>query len=379
MVSHASASALGDASASALGDASASALGDASVSGRGDASAQAPAPASADGSRSTAPRNRLSRFAWALLGYEVLVVAWGAYVRATGSGAGCGRHWPTCNGDILPRAARVETLIELSHRLSSGGALIGTVVLLVWALRVYPRGHRVRSGAGVTMLLMVAEALIGAGLVLFELVAHDASMKRALSISLHLINTFLLLASTATTAWWASGGRPLRLRDPRGAASAVTIVFGILLAAMLVVGASGAVTALGDTLFPTPSLAAGIAQDFAPGSHLFVRLRAIHPMLAMTTAGAIVVAMGLVRSLRPARAVRILSRVAASLAVAQVAAGIADVLARAPVAMQLVHLALADLVWISLVLTGAAALAEPEVAPLARSTDTTAAPLSGIL
>ena len=155
---------------------------------------------------STAPSRGVARFAWALLGYEILVVAWGAYVRATGSGAGCGRHWPTCNGEILPRAPRIETLIEMSHRLSSGGALIGTLVLFVWAVRVYPRGHRVRRGAGVTTLLMVAEALIGAALVLFELVAHDASMKRALSISLHLINTFLLLASTATTAWWASGG-----------------------------------------------------------------------------------------------------------------------------------------------------------------------------
>jgi heme A synthase len=306
------------------------------------------------------PRASLARFAWGLLAYEILVVAWGAYVRATGSGAGCGRHWPTCNGDILPRAPRIETLIELSHRLSSGGALIGTVVLLVWALRVYPRGHRVRRGAAITASLMLAEALIGAGLVLFELVAHDASMKRALSMSLHLVNTFLLLASTATTAWWASGGAAIRLRGRRGGAAAVEVVFGVLLLAMLVVGASGAVTALGDTLFPAPSISAGIAQDFAASSHLFVRLRAIHPMLAMTTAGAIVVAMGLVRSLRPGREVGILSRLAASLAVAQVAAGIGDVLTRAPVAMQLVHLALADLVWISLVLTGVAALAEPE-------------------
>ncbi len=317
------------------------------------------------GARATKLQVRFARFAWILLGYEVLVVAWGAYVRATGSGAGCGRHWPTCNGEILPRAARVATLIEFSHRLSSGGALIGALVLLVWALRAFPRAHRVRRGAIVTMSLVVAEALIGAGLVLFELVAHDASMKRGLTVSLHLINTFLLLASTALTAWWASGGRPVRLRRQSGAASAVLIVFGVLLPAMLVVGASGAVAALGDTLFPVPTLAAGIAQDFAAGSHLFLRLRVIHPMVAMTTAGAIVLSMGLVRSLRPGRAVRVLSRVAASLAVAQVAAGIGDVLSHAPVAMQLVHLVLADLVWIGLVLTAAAALAD--VDPPART------------
>jgi heme A synthase len=143
---------------------------------------------------------------------------------------------------------------------------------------------------------------------------------------------------------------------------------------MLLVGASGAITALGDTLFPVPTLAAGFAQDFAAGAHIFIRLRAIHPMLAMTAAGAIVIAMGLVRSLRPTRAVRVASRVAASLAVAQVAAGLLDVLTRAPVWMQLVHLAFADGVWISLVLTGAAALAEvPEAASSASAAAVAAA------
>jgi heme A synthase len=303
---------------------------------------------------------RLSRFAWGLLGYEILVVAWGAYVRATGSGAGCGRHWPMCNGEVIPREARVTTLIEFSHRLSSGVALIGTLVLLVGAILVYPRGHRVRRGAWTTASLMIVEALIGAALVLLQLVEHDASMRRAISISLHLVNTFLLLASTAVTAWWAAGGRSLALRGQR----TVVTALGLVLGALVVVGASGAVTALGDTLFPAPTLSEGLAQDFAPGAHLFIRLRAIHPMLAMTTAGAIVVVMGLVRSLRPTRAVRVISRVAAALAVAQVSAGLLDVLLRAPVWMQLLHLGLADFVWVSVVLTAAAALAEaPVTAP----------------
>lgn len=283
------------------------------------------------------------------------MVAWGAYVRASGSGAGCGRHWPTCNGEIIPRAQRVETLIELSHRLSSGGAMIGTLVLLVLAIRAYPRGHRVRRGAWATAGLMMAEALIGAGLVLFALVEHDASMKRAVSISLHLVNTFLLLGTTAVTAWWASGGEaPLR----RGQRPVVATLGGVL-GAMLVVGATGAVTALGDTLFPTPSLAAGIAQDFAAGTHVFIRLRALHPAFAIMTAAAAIVVMGMVRTLRPSRATNLFSKIAAALAVAQVAAGIGDVLTRAPIAMQIVHLLLADSVWVALVLTGAAALAVP--------------------
>jgi heme A synthase len=300
-----------------------------------------------------------ARFAWGLLAYDVAVVAWGAYVRATGSGAGCGAHWPLCNGEVVPRSPPVEMLVELSHRLTSGLALALTVILLVWAFRAYPRGHVVRRGAVTTTALMMGEALIGAGLVLFQLVAHDESMKRALSVCLHMCNTFLLLGSTALTAWWASGGARVRLRGHR----AVAWTLGVPLIAMFVVGISGTVTALGDTLFPPTSLAAGLAQDFAPGAHLFVRLRAIHPILAASTGAAIIVTGGLARALRPSRAVRWLSRAAAVIVVAQVAAGLLDVALLAPVWLQLVHLALADTVWVALVLAAAAALGvEPEAA-----------------
>ena len=311
---------------------------------------------------------RFARFAWGLLAYDVAVVAWGVYVRATGSGAGCGRHWPLCNGEVVPRAPRVQTLVELSHRLSSGAALVLTGVLLVWALLAYPRGHAVRRGAAVSMALMVAEALIGAGLVLFELVAHDASMKRGLSVCLHLINTLLLLGSTALTAWWAGGGARLRLRGQGLVAWAV----GVPLAAMFVVGASGVVTALGDTLFPVTSLAAGFAQDLAPGAHLFVRLRALHPLVASTTAAAIFASGGILRTLRPSRHVRLLSFVTTGLVLAQVAAGLVDVALLAPVWMQLVHVVLADAVWISLVLTAASALSTAPDAARATTGETTA-------
>jgi heme A synthase len=301
--------------------------------------------------------DRFARFAWALLGVDVAVVAWGAYVRATGSGAGCGAHWPLCNGEVIPRAPRIETLVELSHRLSSGLAMVLTVVLLVWAFRAYPRRHVVRTAAVVTTCLMMGEALIGAGLVLLQLVARDESLRRAMSVSLHMCNTFLLLGATALTAWWASGGARVRFRGQR----AVLWALGIPLAAMFLVGVSGTVTALGDTLFPPTSLAAGLAQDFAPGEPLFIRLRTIHPILALSTGVAIVIAGGFVRALRPSRAVRTLSRATAAVVVAQVAAGLLDVALRAPVWLQLVHLALADGVWILLVLTAASALGvEPE-------------------
>jgi heme A synthase len=313
---------------------------------------------------------RFARFAWGLLAYDVAVAAWGAYVRATGSGAGCGRHWPLCNGEVVPKAPRLETLVELSHRVSSGGALVLTAVLLVWALRAYPRRHPVRAGAAAAAVLMVVEAGLGAALVLFELVAHDASAKRAFSVSLHLVNTFLLLASTALTAWWASGGAPVRLRGQ----GIVAWTTGIPLGAMLLVGVSGTVTALGDTLFPSTSLATGLAQDFSKSAHLFVRLRTLHPLLAVTTAAIIVIAAGITRVRRPSRTVRTLSRVATSLAVAQVSAGLFDMIALAPVWLQLVHLVLADSVWIALVLT--AAVAMPDDAALRANETNVAAALT---
>jgi heme A synthase len=298
------------------------------------------------------PLSRFARFAWGVLAYEVGVVVWGAYVRATGSGAGCGQHWPLCNGEVIPRSPRVETLVELSHRLTSGVAVALTVALFVWALLVYPRRHVVRRGAGTTLALMLGEALIGAGLVLFRLVAHDESLARAFSICLHLCNTFLLLASTALTAWWASGGAPLHLRGQR----AVVSIAGCVLGALLLVGASGAVTALGDTLFPPASLAAGLAEDLAPRAHLFVKLRALHPVLAVSAGAAIVVAGGMARALRSSVAVRALSRLAAIVVVVQVALGLLDVTTLAPVGLQLAHLFVADAVWIVAVLTAAATL-----------------------
>lgn len=294
----------------------------------------------------------IARFAWGVLGYDVAVVAWGAYVRATGSGAGCGRHWPTCNGDFIPRAPRVETVVELSHRLSSGAAFLLTAALLFWTIKALPPRHPARRGAAVATALMLGEALIGAGLVLFSLVARDASSKRAISICLHLINTFFLLAATALTAWWTSGGAPLRFRDR----PVVVAVLGAPLAAMIAVGATGALTALGDTLFPAPSLAMGLARDFAPGAHFLVRLRALHPLIAVLTAAITAVSAAAARRLRPGAAVDALSRGVVALVVLQVAAGLTDLTLSAPVVMQIVHVVLADVVWIALVLTAAAAL-----------------------
>jgi heme A synthase len=297
--------------------------------------------------------SRFARFAWGVLAYNLGVVLWGAYVRASGSGAGCGSHWPLCNGEVVPRSRQVETLVELTHRATSGIALLLVVAMLVWALRSYPRGHLVRRGAKLAMLLMVLEALLGAGLVLFELVADNASMARAFAMAAHLVNTFFLIGAITLTAWWASGGRAVQLRGQGMVGWSLAV--GIL--GFLLLGVSGAVTALGDTLFPARSLTEGIRQDFSPTAHLLLRLRILHPLIAIGVGLYLVLVAALVGNLRPSTATHRLARTLTALFLLQIGAGFLNLALLAPIWLQLVHLLLADLVWIALVLLTASALA----------------------
>lgn len=296
---------------------------------------------------------RFAIYAWAVLGYNLFVILWGAFVRATGSGAGCGSHWPLCNGQVVPRAPQVETLIEFFHRLTSGLAFLFVVVLLIWAFRAYPKKHRVRWSASFSMLFLITEALVGAGLVLFDLVADNASMTRALSMAVHLLNTFLLLACLTLTAWWASGGEPVRLNGQWMR----VVLLGIGLVALLVLGVSGSVTALGDTLFPSASLAEGLTQDFSSTAHLLIRLRVFHPAIAVSVALYLILVIIWLYSLPRNAASKKFSLVLIVLLLFQLGAGVINITLLAPVWMQLVHLFLADLIWIALVLLTASALA----------------------
>ena len=161
------------------------------------------------------PVTNFTIYAWIVLAYNILVILWGAVVRATGSGAGCGSHWPTCNGEVIPPSPQIETLIEFTHRLTSGLAFVLVFGMLIWSLKIYPKGHRVRWASGVAMAFIISESLVGAGLVLFEWVAGNISTGRVIVMGIHLINTHLLLAAIVLASWWASGGRPGRYHRPR--------------------------------------------------------------------------------------------------------------------------------------------------------------------
>ena len=295
----------------------------------------------------------LSRFAWTVLGVNLAVVAWGAFVRATGSGAGCGRHWPTCNGEIVPRAPAVATLIEFGHRTSSGVALLLVVALVVWAVRALPAGHAARRAAWAALGFMIAEALVGAGLVLYGWVAKDTSSARGWVMAIHLTNTFLLLAALALAAAWSARPAGLFLAGRGGLAAGLAAALGLVLLA----GITGAIAALGDTLYPATSFAAGLRDELAGDAAVLLRLRVLHPFAAIA-AGALL--LGVSRAAlraRPDEPVRRAAVAIAALIALELAAGAANVMLLAPVWLQLVHLLLADLVWLSTVLLAAATLA----------------------
>jgi heme a synthase len=288
---------------------------------------------------------RFGTYAWVVLGYTVFVILFGAWVRITGSGAGCGDHWPTCQGVVVPHAPATQTVIEYTHRLTSG--LLGPMclVLVVWAYRgVFDRARRRLSW--LVTLFVVFEALIGALLVKKGLVADDTSKARAVVVGLHLGNTLLLTASGALLAWVGSGHR---LRFSRRPSDVVALVL------LLLVSMMGAVTALGDTLFPVAAtegagMFARVRDGLDLGSHFLIRLRAVHPILATG------VALWLLWRLDDpgagnqglAARVRQLSKF---FIWAQLGCGFANVALSAPGWMQLLHLGLAQGLWILVVLS----------------------------
>lgn len=298
--------------------------------------------------------SRFAVFAWFVLAYNLAVVMWGAFVRATGSGAGCGSHWPLCNGVAVPHSPTLATIIEFTHRLSSTLAGIFVLALLFWAFRAYPKRHAVRLGAGLTTVFVITEGLIGAGLVLFEKTAQDKSAARVVSLSVHLINTFLLVACIALTAWWASGGA--RIIWKKAGDVRWLVLAGLL--GILVLGVSGAITALGDTLYPVTSLAEGLRADMSSAAPFVVQFRKYHPAIAIIV-GSYLMIFAIQRAIRtPSHWVRLFAFTLCGLVIAQWALGALDVLLLAPYWIQLIHLFLADLLWIAAVLLSANLLSE---------------------
>jgi heme A synthase len=289
-------------------------------------------------------QRRFAWFAWVTLAFNIPVILWGAYVRVSYSGDGCGARWPFCNGQALPQHMSKPTIIEFTHRMMTSVDTMLTVALVLLAFWAYPKRHVIRRYAIASLVFLLIEALLGAGLVLFRMVAQDQSAGRVWYLSAHLTNTMLLLATLTLTAWLATQAvTRFRIRNAAGP---------LLWAALVVVLVSitGAVTALGDTLFPSATLLEGVRRDLSGESPLLLRLRVAHPATAV--AGALFVvwtALAFMRGASSERARKAGSRLVA-LCFVQLFVGAANLSLLAPVWMQLTHLLIADVVWIAMVL-----------------------------
>jgi len=290
----------------------------------------------------------LAHFAWFVVAYNVAVIAWGAYVRATGSGAGCGSHWPLCNGAFLPTTPQTQTVVEFTHRVTSGLSLVLVAILLIWCWRCTAKGDWPRYSVVAAAVLLFNEALLGALLVLVDHVgALDRSATHALFLCLHFGNTLFLLAALALTAKWiSSGGRRFGVvRRPY-----LTIATVLGLASVMVIGMTGSLASLGDTIFPADSLRHAVVQDFSSSSHILLRLRVLYPIAVVI--GSIYVVWLVHTFWRKQERLAWMSLLPITLT-GQIALGAMNVILLAPVWLQMMHLLVAEMFWILLVLASA--------------------------
>ncbi len=285
------------------------------------------------------------KLCWILVVYTVLVIIWGAWVRISHSGDGCGNHWPLCDGLYIPTAPSQKTLIEYFHRLSSGFYGIFALGLAIAAYRVFPKKSAGRQVAIATFILMVIEALLGAALVLKGLVGENATIFRLSVMTLHQMNSLLLTGSTVILALVTKPDRsPVTIQISwKGLVTQGSnwIIF-------MLIPATGAWAALANTLFPSKSLQEGLQKDLASDSPWILKLRIVHPILALVIGLALIYKFFKNSETTEGDLAKANLQVAGALSIA-VLFGILTLLSLSPVWMKLVHLTIAQLVWISLV------------------------------
>jgi cytochrome c oxidase assembly protein subunit 15 len=302
------------------------------------------------------PSPALRRFAWSVLVYFIVVFLGGTLVRATGAGAGCGDHWPLCNGTIVQHHPRIDTIIEFTHRIMSGLSVFAVLGLLAWTFAGTVRGHLARVAAVAAVVFTLFEAILGALLVKLGLTAQSQSPIRPAYLSLHLSNTLLLLAALTLTAHLLSRRKAflrdsVRLVAPFGAVVAVVVV--------MVVGVTGSLAALGDTLFPASSLGSALAQDFSATSGWLVRWRWLHPTVALFAATFLLWLLVRAAQQRTHWDNRRLCALVLLLLTAVFSLGLLDVVLLAPLWVQVAHLLAADTLWASLVVLTARLTLQP--------------------
>lgn len=272
----------------------------------------------------------------------LFIIIWGAWVRLSGSGAGCGEHWPLCHGEVVPLRPSLKTLIELTHRLTSGIFGITVLLQLIFSYREYGKDHVQVKTSWSLLVLTIIEALIGAVLVKKGLVVDNTSAMRAWVIGAHLVNTLLLMGSLCFC--WQFLNLPMGLkRRELPKPQKVLMIFGLGL--FLLVGAFGAITALGNTLFPSEDLISGLKSDFDSNAPFLIRLRVYHPSLAIFMG---ILWMTLLTLWKEREEMERVSSLGLTLIVVSLGFGIVNWLLMAPHWGALVHLFLADITWMTI-------------------------------
>lgn len=262
-----------------------------------------------------------ARFIHLLWIYTLLVILWGAWVRISHSGDGCGDHWPLCDGQFIPDFTEKKTWVEYSHRMMSG--IYGLIVIFVFIKLRSSALKSVRFLNALLLTFMTSEALLGALLVKGKLVTVDDSIMRLFVMSLHQLNSFMLTGVTYLLYVSLKNSRDsLKIQHPW------------LPALFMVLPLTGAIAALSTTLFPSVSLWQGILHDFSHETHLFVRLRVLHPLLAS------LIAIGFVMWCYSKN----LNRLALEFLIAMLV-GVVTLLTLSPVYLKLAHLLIAHFLW----------------------------------
>ena len=277
---------------------------------------------------------KVESYAKAGLLLSIASILAGAFVRATGSGDGCGATWPTCKGKIIPALSDTSELIEFSHRSVSGVLLVVTLIIFA-KTRKLQKDSLVRTVTNYLTFFVIFEALIGAVIVIFEWVGLNSSLPRIIAVPIHLVNTFGLLGSYAILY-------KILQDDLQNIKNMFNKNFLLISSLFLLSGATGSITALADVLFPSASFVEGFLADFDRTSEVLTRLRILHPIISSTLSIVLYVyATGIRKkynvSVKP---LQILILIAVFL-------GVINVLSNIVLPLSILHLAIADFLWIS--------------------------------
>ncbi|MBS1727133.1 MAG: protoheme IX farnesyltransferase [Armatimonadetes bacterium] len=312
-------------------------------------------------------------FSWFFLVYNFLVVAWGVFLRSMGFGDGCGANWPLCTGPKDPAKGSIATLIESSHRFSTELVGLLALIMVIWAFRAFSKGHPARWASSVVLAFTCVEALIGRYLVVKGLVTSNATVERAQWMGLHVLSTFMLLGSIAVAALAASEIRPIRLKS-QGTVGWL-LAFGFI--GTMLLGVSGAISAFGHQVRPDVE---GLSEMLKPTAFWANKLAVAHPVGSASISLYLLLMCSLVQHLRPDRFVKNASKMLIGALVIQLAVGALNIFFKAPVGLQMVHLVLADLNWVTVVVLAVAAFGvgiEPVESRPAPEAAETSEPLRG--